>query len=71
MKLYTIEIHCGFDYEGENFEILGIFDSKEKAEIAKIEYENSEEYQRELNQWNYFDVDIVDYEINTLARKID
>ena len=71
MKLYAIENHCGLYYEGDGFEILGIFDSKEKAEIAKIEYENSEEYQRELNQWDYFDIDIVEYKINTLSRKID
>ena len=71
MKLYTIEIHCGLDYEGDGFEILGIFDSKEKAEIAKIEYENSEEYQRELKQWDYFDINIVEYKINTLTREID
>ena len=44
MKVYVISIHCGLDYEGDGFEILGIFDSKEKAEKVKIEYENSEEY---------------------------
>ncbi len=67
MKVYAIEIYYGLDYEGDNFEILGIFDSKEKAEKVKIEYENSEEYQIYSNDrmWDYYNVYIAEYEINT------
>ena len=67
MKVYAIEIYYGLDYEGDNFEILGIFDSKEKAEKVKIEYENSEEYQTYSNDrmWDYYNVYIAEYEINT------
>lgn len=67
MKVYAIEIYFGLDYEGDNFEILGIFDSKEKAEKVKIEYENSEEYQIYSNDrmWDYYNVYIAEYEINT------
>ena len=73
MKVYAIEIYYGLDYEGDNFEILGIFDSKEKAEKVKIEYENSEEYQIDSNDnmWDYYDIDIEEYEINTLTRNFD
>ena len=73
MKVYAIEIYYGLDYEGDNFEILGIFDSKEKAEKVKIEYENSEEYQiySNDNMWDYYDIDIEEYEINTLTRNFD
>ena len=28
MKVYAVEISYGLDYEGDYFEILGIFDSK-------------------------------------------
>lgn len=67
MKVYAIEIYYGLDYEGDNFEILGIFDSKEKAEKVKTEYENSEEYQIYSNDrmWDYYNIDIAEYEINT------
>ena len=67
MKVYVVSIHCGLDYEGDGFEILGIFDSKEKAEKVKIEYENSEEYQIYSNDrmWDYYNVYIAEYEINT------
>ena len=73
MKVYAIEIYCGLDYEGDNFEILGIFDSKEKAEKVKIEYENSEEYQLYSNDrmWDYYDIHIAEYEINTLTRNFN
>ena len=73
MKVYVISIHCGLDYEGDGFEILGIFDSKEKAEKVKIEYENSEEYQIDTNDnmWDYYNVHIAEYEINTLTRKFN
>ena len=73
MKVYAIEIYYGLDYEGDNFEILGIFDSKEKAEKVKIEYENSEEYQIYSNDrmWDYYNVYIAEYEINTLTRNFD
>ena len=73
MKVYVVSIHCGLDYEGGYFEILGIFDSKEKAEKAKVEYENSEEYQIDSNDnmWDYYDVHIAEYEINTLTRNFD
>lgn len=73
MKVYVISIHCGLNYEGDGFEILGIFDSKEKAEKVKIEYENSEEYQIDSNDnmWDYYDIDIEEYEINTLTRNFD
>ena len=71
MKLYAIEIYCGLIYDEDGFEILGIFDSEEKAEKVKIEYENSEEYQTDSNKWDYYDIHIVEYEINTLTRKFD
>ena len=71
MKVYVILIHCGLDYEGDGFEILGIFDSKEKAEKVKIEYENSEEYRTDSNLWDYYDILITEYEINTLTRNFD
>ena len=73
MKVYVISIHCGLDYEGDGFEILGIFDSKEKAEKVKIEYENSEEYQIDSNDsmLDYHDIRIVEYEINTLTRNFN
>ena len=71
MKVYVILIHCGIDYEGDGFEILGIFDSKEKAEKVKIEYENSEEYRTDSKLWDYYDIDIAEYEINTLTRSFD
>ena len=73
MKVYVISIHCGLDYEGDGFEILGIFDSKEKAEKVKIEYENSEEYQLYSNDrmWDYYDIHIAEYEINTLTRNFN
>lgn len=73
MKVYVVSIHCGLNYEGDGFEILGIFDSKEKAEKVKIEYENSEEYQIDSNDnmWDYYDIDIEEYEINTLTRNFD
>ena len=70
MKVYAIEIHCGIDYEGDGFEILGIFDSKEKAEKVKIEYENSEEYRTDSKLWDYYDIHIAEYEINT-SRNFD
>lgn len=73
MKVYVILIHCGIRYEGDGFEILGIFDSKGKAEKAKIEYENSEEYQIDSNDnmWDYYDIHIAEYEINTLTRNFN
>ena len=73
MKVYAIEIYSGINYSGDYFEILGIFDSKEKAEKVKIEYENSEEYQIDSNDsmLDYYDIRIVEYEINTLTRKFN
>ena len=73
MKLYAIEIYSGINYSGDYFEILGIFDSKEKAEKVKIEYENSEEYQIDSNDsmLDYYDIRIVEYEINTLTRNFN
>ena len=70
MKVYAIEIYSGINYSGDYFEILGIFDSKEKAEKVKIEYENSEEYQIDSNDdmLDYYDIRIAEYEINTLTR---
>ena len=72
-NLYAIEIYSGINQSGDYFEILGIFDSKEKAEKVKIEYENSEEYQIDTNDnmWDYYDVHIAEYEINTLTRNFD
>ena len=70
MKVYVVSIHCGLDYEGDDFEILGIFDSKEKAEKVKIEYENSEEYRTDSKLWDYYDIHIAEYEINT-SRNFD
>lgn len=73
MKVYAIEIYSGINYSGDYFEILGIFDSKEKAEKVKIEYENSEEYQIDSNDsmLDYYDIRIVEYEINTLTRNFN
>ena len=73
MKVYAIEICYGLDYDGDKFEILGIFDSKEKAEKVKIEYENSEEYQIASNDdmWDYYNIHIEEYEINTLTRNFN
>ena len=71
MKVYAIEICYGLDYGGDKFEILGIFDSKEKAEKVKIEYENSEEYRTDSNLWDYYDIHIAEYEINTLTRNFN
>ena len=71
MKVYAIEICYGLDYGGDKFEILGIFDSKEKAEKVKIEYENSEEYRTDSNLWDYYYIDIAEYEINTLTRNFN
>ena len=73
MKVYAIEIYYGIYYEGSRFEILGIFDSKEKAEKVKIEYENSEEYQIASNDdmWDYYNIHIEEYEINTLTRNFN
>ena len=73
MKVYVIEIYCGINYSGDDFEILGIFDSKEKAEKVKIEYENSEEHQINSNDrmLDYYDIHIAEYEINTLTRNFN
>ena len=71
MKVYAIEICYGLDYGGDKFEILGIFDSKEKAEKVKIEYENSEEYRTDSKLWDYYDIHIAEYEINTLTRNFN
>lgn len=73
MKVYAIEIYSGINYSGDYFEILGIFDSKEKAEKVKIEYENSEEYQIDSNDdmLDYYDIRIAEYEINTLTRNFN
>ena len=70
MKVYAIEIYYGVYYEGDYFEILGIFDSKEKAEKVKIEYENSEEYKIDSkdDKWDYYNIHRAEYEINTLTR---
>lgn len=71
MKVYVISIHCGLEYEGDDFEILGIFDSKEKAEKVKVEYENSEECRTDSYPWDYYDVHITEYELNTLTRNFN
>ena len=73
MKVYAIEICYGLDDGGDKSEILGIFDSKEKAVKVKIEYENSEEYQLYSNDrmWDYYDIHIAEYEINTLTRNFN
>ena len=73
MKASAIEICHVLDYGGDKFEILGIFDSKEKAEKVKMEYENSEEYQLYSNDRmrDYYNIHIAEYEINTLTRNFN
>ena len=38
MKLYLVRFNYSIDYEYECSDVLGIFDSMEKAEEAKAEY---------------------------------
>ena len=71
MKVYAVDIYYGIVYEGYSIETLGVFDSKEKAEKVKIEYENSEDYQTNSTLWDNYYIHIAEYEIKTLTRKFD
>lgn len=68
MTLYIVESRAGLDYEGDQYEILGIFDTIEKAEACKDRYLNSESYERENRDFDYVDVDINEYIMNEDAR---
>ena len=68
MILYIVESRSGLDYEGDQYEILGIFDTIEKAEACKDRYLNSESYERENRDFDYLDVDINEYIMNEDAR---
>ena len=68
MILYIVESRSGLDYEGDQYEILGIFDTIEKAEACKDRYLNSESYERENRDFDYVDVDINEYIMNEDAR---
>lgn len=69
MALYIVESRAGLDYEGDQYEILGIFDTIEKAEACKDRYLNSESYERENRDFDYVDVDINEYRLNEETRK--
>lgn len=69
MILYVVESRAGSDYEGENCEILGIFDTIEKAEVCKDRYLNSESYARETRYFDYIDADINEYKMNEETRE--
>ena len=64
MTVYVVESRVGLDYEGDQYEILGIFDTIEKAEACKDRYLNSESYERETRDFDYVDVDINEYIMN-------
>lgn len=68
MILYIVESRAGLDYEGDQYEILGIFDTIEKAEACKDRYLNSESYERENRDFDYVDVDINECIMNEDAR---
>lgn len=68
MTLYIVESRSGLDYEGDQYEILGIFDTIEKAEACKDRYLNSESYERENRDFDYVDVDINECIMNEDAR---
>ena len=69
MTLYIVESRVGLDYEGDQYEILGIFDTIEKAEVCKDRYLNSESYERENRDFDYTDVDISEYRLNEETRE--
>lgn len=69
MTLYIVESRSGLDYEGDQYEILGIFDTIEKAEACKDRYLNSESYKRETRDFDYIDVYINEYIMNEETRE--
>ena len=69
MTVYVVESRVGLDYEGDQYEILGIFDTIEKAEACKDRYLNSESYERENRDFDYVDVDINEYIMNEETRE--
>ena len=60
MKLYLVQFNYSIDYEYECSDILGIFDSMEKAEEAKAEYLDN----LYLDHYDYAEVVITEMEIN-------
>lgn len=60
MKLYLLQFNYSVDYEYDCSDILGIFDSMEKAEEAKAEYFDN----RYLDDYDYAEIVIVEMEIN-------
>lgn len=69
MTLYIVESRSGLDYDGDQYEILGIFDTIEKAEACKDRYLNSESYERETRDFDYIDVYINEYIMNEETRE--
>ena len=69
MTVYVVESRVGLDYEGDQYEILGIFDTIERAEACKDRYLNSESYKRETRDFDYVDVDINEYIMNEETRE--
>ena len=60
MKLYLVRFNYSIDYEYECSDVLGIFDSMEKAEEAKAEYLDN----LYLDHYDYAEVVITEMEIN-------
>lgn len=60
MKLYLLQFNYSVDHEYDCSDILGIFDSLEKAEEAKNEFLDN----RYLDNYDYTEVIIVEMEIN-------
>ncbi len=64
MKIYLVELYYGLDYESDYFKILGVYDSKAKAETLKEEYLHSETYERLNHEFDYLNVYINEYNLN-------
>lgn len=60
MKLYLVQFNYSINYEYECSDVLGIFDSMEKAEEAKAEYLDN----LYLDHYDYAEVVITEMEIN-------
>ena len=69
MTVYVVESRVGLDYEGDQYEILGIFDTIDRAEACKDRYLNSESCQKETRDFDYVDVDINEYIMNEETRE--
>lgn len=69
MILYVVESRAWVDYDDDRCEILGIFDTIERAEACKDRYLNSESYKRDTLYFDYVDVNINEYKMNEETRE--